>query len=295
MAWFKGTRYGDEIDGTANNDIIEGFGGNDDLYGHGGNDELYGGSGDDFLIGGSGHDDLYGGTGWDYLEGGTGDDHYFVDSWNDEVVEFGGEGIDAIYTALADYMLPANVEDLIYEGYANFEGTGNRLANYIYGGDAHDTIEGLGGADRLWGYAGDDDLFGGGGRDRLSAGAGDDWLFGGAGNDILTGGTGQDDFHFDTALNAKSNVDHIADFDIGDDAIFLDRAIFKSLGANGQLGSSAYVEGTKALDGSDRIVFDQAAGKIFYDSDGAGGAAQILFATVTPGTNLEAVDFFVYG
>ena len=295
MAWFKGTRYGDDIDGTNYDDIIEGFGGNDELWGLGGNDELYGGSGDDILVGGSGHDDLYGGTGWDFLEGGTGDDNYYVDSYNDDVVEYAGEGIDAVYTALSAYTLPAHVEDLVYEGYADFEGIGNGRANYIYGGDYDDTLQGLDGADRLWGYDGEDTLVGGAGRDRISAGAGDDWLFGGSGNDVLTGGTGFDDFHFDTALNRSTNVDHITDFDPGIDAIFLDRAIFKALSGNGPLNPSAYVEGTRALDSSDRIVFDQAAGKIFYDPDGAGGAAQILFATVTPGTDLAAADFFTYG
>ena len=295
MAWFKGTRYNDDIDGTSYGDIIEGFGGHDLIFGYGGNDDLYGGSGDDELYGGSGHDDLYGGSGWDYMAGGTGDDRYFVDSRYDEVVEYGGEGIDAVHTALSSYRLPVNVEDLVFEGYGNFSGIGNGSANYIYGGDAHDRLQGLGGDDRLWGYAGDDTLVGGSGRDRLSAGAGADWLFGGSGNDVLTGGSGQDDFHFDTPLSASSNVDHITDFDPGIDAIFLDRDVFRGIAANGPLSPGAFVEGTRARDSSDRILYDQASGKIFYDPDGTGGSAAILFATVTPGTNLEAADFFGYG
>lgn len=294
MAWFKGSSYRDHIGGTNYSDIIEGFGGNDRLWGYGGNDDLYGGSGDDFLFGGSGHDDLYGGTGWDYMEGGTGDDRYFVDSHNDKVVEYAGEGIDEVVTILSSYVLPTSVEDLTYEGFSSFRGTGNSLSNDIYGGDYADTLQGLAGHDRLFGYAGNDTLVGGSGNDRLSGGAGHDWIFGGSGNDILTGGSGQDDFHFDTKPNGSTNFDRITDFVAGEDAIYLNRDVFTGISSDGVLSAAAYVEGTRARDSSDRIVYDQGTGKIFYDPDGAGGAAQVLFATVTPGTDLAAVDFFGY-
>jgi serralysin len=294
MAYIKGSRYGDDIDGSDFDDIIEGFGGHDRIWGHGGDDDLYGGSGDDDLFGGSGDDNLHGGSGWDYMEGGTGADYYFVDSVNDEVVEFAGEGVDRVYTLTSSYRLPANVEDLVYDGYGDFTGIGNGLANFIHGGDRHDRLEGLAGNDRLYGYAGDDDLYGGSGADRLSGGAGYDFLFGGSGNDILTGGSGTDDFHFDTALNASSNVDRITDFSVDSDAIYLDRDIFRGIAASGQLDPDAYVEGSVARDAEDRIVYDQANGRIFYDRDGTGAAAKILFATVTPGTDLEAIDFYGY-
>lgn len=171
---------------------------------------------------------------------------------------------------------------------------GSWYSDDIDGTPYNDIIEGYGGHDWIFGYGGNDDLYGGAGDDELYGGAGHDWLFGGAGNDVLTGGAGYDDFHFDTALSAASNVDHITDFTVGIDAIFLNRDIFTRIGADGPLHASAYAEGTRARDSSDRIVYDQAAGKIFYDPDGTGAAAQILFATVTPGTNLEAVDFYGY-
>jgi len=293
MAYIKGTSYSDDIDGTSYSDLIEGLGGADLIFGYAGNDDIYGGSGDDELYGGSGDDDLFGGTGWDYMEGGTGNDRYTVDSINDDVVEFAGEGIDKVYTVLSAYTLPASVEDLVYDGYSKFRGTGNSLSNYIYGGDYADTLQGLAGNDRLFGYAGDDTLVGGTGADRISGGAGHDWIFGGSGNDTLMGGTGQDDFHFDTRPGS-GNVDNITDFVIGEDAIYLNRDIFTGIAADGVLSQSAYTEGTSARDSSDRIVYDQANGRIFYDPDGVGGAAQVLFATVTAGTNLEAVDFFGY-
>ena len=294
MAWIKGTRYSDKINGTASNDIIEGFSGHDLIYGLAGNDDIYGGSGDDDLYGGSGDDDLYGGSGWDYMAGGTGNDRYFVDSPGDEVVELSGEGTDTVHTILSSYRLPLHVENLVYDGYGRFSGTGNSLANAIYGGNYADRLDGAGGNDSLFGFGGDDTLIGGSGRDRLSGGAGYDWLFGGSGNDILTGGSGPDDFHFDTPLSSTGNVDQITDFTIGSDAIFLNRDIFRGIGSDGVLNPNAFVEGTSARDAADRIIYDQANGRIFYDADGTGSAAAVLFATVTPGTNLEAVDFFGY-
>jgi Ca2+-binding RTX toxin-like protein len=61
------------------------------------------------------------------------------------------------------------------------------------------------------------------------------------------------------------------------------------------LAASAFVAGTAAGDGSDRIIYDQATGNIFHDADGTGATAAVLFATVTPGTVLTNADFLVYG
>lgn len=294
MAWIKGSSYGDDLYGTSYADRIEGFGGDDWIYGYSGNDLLFGGSGDDALIGGSGNDDLDGGTGWDYMEGGTGHDDYFVDSINDGVVEYAGEGVDLVHTNLLRYALQANVEDLTYVGGGNFSGLGNSLANDITGSYGHDILSGYGGSDLLIGGSGNDDLFGGSGGDVLRGGAGLDGLFGGTGNDFLTGGTGADDFYFDTALSRTGNVDAILDFEEGSDAILLDLDVFTRIAGTGELSPGAFVEGTQARDYQDRIVYDQASGNIFYDADGAGAAAKVLFATVTAGTDLIASDFIGY-
>lgn len=293
MAWIKGSNYADDIDGTAYGDRIEGFGGDDWIWGHGGHDRLFGGAGDDVLIGGSGHDDLDGGSGFDDMEGGLGDDDYFVDSIGDGVLEYGGEGIDLVHTTLGEYALPLHLEQLIYDGFGDFTGYGNSQANRITGFDGDDALSGFGGADRLFGYAGDDTLHGDGGNDRLSGGSGFDWLFGGRGDDILIGGAGADDFHFDTALDPWTNVDRITDFQVGSDAILLDTDVFTRIGF-GSLGSGAFVEGTRARDAGDRILYDEGSGRIFYDSDGTGAASAKLFAIVTPGTDLIASDFIGY-
>ena len=80
----------------------------------------------------------------------------------------------------------------------------------------------------------DNDIFkGGAGTDKLGGGLGDDILWGRIGKDVLTGNAGRDIFVFDTKLNKRTNLDKIADFNVKDDSIWLDNAIFKKLGKKG--------------------------------------------------------------
>ena len=96
------------------------------------------------------------------------------------------------------------------------------------------------------------------------------------------------------ALSAATNVDDILDFSVVDDTIQLDRDIFTSITVDGTLAAGAFHAGTAAADADDRIVYNAATGEIFYDADGVGGAAQILFATVNAGTALTNADFVGY-
>jgi Ca2+-binding RTX toxin-like protein len=127
----------------------------------------------------------------------------------------------------------------------------------------------------------------------LIGGGGADDLYGGTGPDDLTGGTGTDNFRFDAALNAATNVDDMLDFNVAEDTIQLDRDIFTGIAADGAL-AGAFRTGTSALDADDRIIYDAVTGQIFYDADGLGGTAQILFATVNAGTALTNADFVGY-
>jgi len=102
---------------------------------------------------------------------------------------------------------------------------------------------------------------------------------------------GTDTFAFTTALGA-TNVDRIADFNVVDDTIALDDAVFTGL-ATGALAAGAFVNGTAAADADDRIVYNSATGQILFDADGNGAGAAVLFATVSAGTVLTASDFTV--
>jgi len=246
--------------GTSRADTLTGAGGNDTLKGAAGNDKLYGNGGNDILDGGKGAD---------RMEGGVGNDIYTVDNAGDVVVEATGNGRDTVKASVS-YALAANVENLSLTGSATLGGRGNELANTIVG-NAGDNI--------LMGFAGNDNLKGSGGSDTLS---------GGAGKDVLTGGTGQDFFVFDTAANA-TNVDKITDFNFGDnDKVQLSKAVFKGFNHLGSLTNDEFyaAAGAKAAhDASDRVIYDTASGKLFYDADGQGGAAAVQVALLGSATH----------
>ncbi len=131
-------------------------------------------------------------------------------------------------------------------------------------------------------------------NDYVDGAEGNDRVSGGIGNDTLLGGEGKDTFLFNTALSSLKNVDS-CDFEAGVDRFALDDAVFHGSDGTGPLSAAFKQIGLGAIDSSDRIIYDKASGKVFYDADGSGGvSAQILFATVDAGTVLKASDFLVY-
>jgi Ca2+-binding RTX toxin-like protein len=166
------------LSGLAGADTISGGDGNDIIVGGTENDILDGDAGNDTLQGDAGDDTLRGGIGADTMTGGAGNDTYYVDSLADVVIEAAGGGIDTVFTTIANYVAPANVENVV------FIGAGNT------------TLTGDGGDNTLSGGAGDDTLSGAGGNDTLNGNAGNDTLNGGIGNDILNGGADNDIFNY---------------------------------------------------------------------------------------------------
>lgn len=152
------------------------------------------------------------------------------------------------------------------------------------------------GDDWLSGRGGHDLLSGGKGNDTIDGGSGRDVLKGGAGHDVLRGGTGDDFFVFCEKPSAAS-ADVIEDFRHGHDAVILQHADFRGLGW-GSLSRQAFyaADGAAAAhDASDRIVYDSATGKLYYDADGnkAGGAGAIHFATLQGAPTLDTGDFLI--
>lgn len=256
---------GRDVNGTGNNaiNVITGSIGANRLEGLGGNDTLNGGSGIDTLI------------------GGFGNDTYFVDTASDRIVELAGEGADRVLTRVT-YLLggDAEVERLSAadtRAAHSMTLNGNDFAQHVIGNAGTNVLRGFGGDDILAGLGGSDSLYGGLGNDRL-----------------VGGGAGADRFHFDTALDETANVDRIADFSHSDDTIYLARSVFGGAAA-GRLGADAFERGTGAQDAEDRILYDSASGRIFYDADGTGAAAAVLFAVVNPGVALDHTDFVALG
>jgi len=140
-------------------------------------------------------------------------------------------------------------------------------------------------ADSITGSNEGDDLYGYAGNDTVSGGAGNDSLGGGLGLDQLVGGSGADTFYFDTTPST-SNLDTISDFKLSEgDRLAFDLKVFKALsGAAGNALSTAQFEsGAKlaaATKAATRIVYDSSSGSVYYDADGAGGAAAVKVAAI---------------
>ena len=92
----------------------------------------YGNSQANTLYGNTGGNLLNGEGGADVMLGGLGNDVYFVDNSGDLVFENLNEGTDAVFASV-NYTLTANVETLVLQGAGNLTGTGNDLANKLFG------------------------------------------------------------------------------------------------------------------------------------------------------------------
>jgi parallel beta-helix repeat protein len=152
--------------------------------------------------------------------------------------------------------------------------------------DTPDTVvtNGTSGDDRFTGTSGADKYNGNGGNDRIAAKDG---------NDVLSGGSGKDTFVFDSKLNASKNIDKITDFSVKDDTINLDDAIFAKI-SKGKMESSAFWTGAKAHDSSDRIIYDNKTGVLYFDADGTGSGQQVKFAEINKSLALKSTDFYVF-
>jgi Ca2+-binding RTX toxin-like protein len=115
-------------------------------YGNSLNNVLYGNIGDNLLNGEAGADVMF---------GGADNDVYFVDDPGDLVFENMNEGTDAVFSTV-NYTLTANVENLVLQGSGNLSGTGNGLANQVYGNAGDNALDGGAAADLLTGNAGND-------------------------------------------------------------------------------------------------------------------------------------------
>jgi parallel beta-helix repeat protein len=219
------------------------------------------------LIGNSQANILDGMGGADRMEGGLGNDTYYVDDWGDQVIESSGGGIDRVYSSVS-YTLSPEVEQLFGTGADAISLYGNALNNTITGNAARNVLRGE------WG---------------------NDTLNGGFGNDRLIGGAGKDVFVFDTKLSRSKNMDTISGYNVKDDTIKLDNAIFKKLGSKtGKLKEAFFKIGAVAEDRNDYVLYDSKSGYLRYDADGSGKGAAIIFAKLSTKLKMTHHDFFVF-
>ncbi|MER8731828.1 calcium-binding protein [Mesorhizobium sp. M1227] len=306
-----GNAFAQTIQGNAGANVINGAGGADTLVGYGGNDTYYvdnagdrvfevvGGGTDKVLAsasfalvhsagaqvellattnpsgtaainlvgnefaqtiqGNAGANYINGMGGADTLTGYGGNDTYLVDNAGDRVIEVAGGGGDRVFSSVSYALSAGSQVELLAttgpSGTGAINLTGNEFTQAIQGNAGANVINGGGGAD------------------------------------ILTGNGGNDAFVFNSALGA-GNIDKVTDFNKLQDKIQLDDAVFAGLKLGG-LSSDAFFAGTAAHDSSDHIIYNSSTGALSFDSDGIGGAAQIQFATLSPGLSLTAGSFLV--
>ena len=86
----------------------------------------------------------------------------------------------------------------------------------------------------------------------------------------------------------------------GLDHLQLERDVFPVLGGAGTLTTGAFhagagLDANSAATAAERILYDTASGALYYDPDGAGGAAAIKFAVLGVASHpaIAAADFIV--
>lgn len=169
-----------------------------------------------------------------------------------------------------------------------FIGIGNRVVTgaddgLVGNNTIHNIVAGTITSESLYGHEGDDTILGYGGNDAL---------VGGIGHDTLTGGVGADSFIFDTAPSAN-NVDTITDFNVADDAIQLENAIFTRFTTTGALNVANFVVGATAIDANDYLIYNDTTGELLYDADGSGAGVSVEIAILGTNLNLSTADFII--
>jgi len=127
--------------------------------------------------------------------------------------------------------------------------------------------------------------------------AGNDTLWGKGGADILKGGSGKDIFVFDTAPGT-GNVATITDFNVADDTVYLDNAVFTKLGSGSMSSpkkiSSGYFEiNDRAGESNDFLLYNKNTGQLLYDADANKSGAPVEIAKLAAGLNLTSYDFYI--
>lgn len=307
----RGSSYNDILIGDANDNTLDGGDGNDTLVGGDGSDTLTGGLGNDILAGGGGKGFDWanyadasssvtvnlatglasGGSGNDTLSGienvtgsssndkltGDANDNTLNGGWGDDVL-MGGLGNDTLIGGKdIDW---ANYSDATSAVTVNLA-TGTQ--SDVAGNDLLQEIENVQGSNY------NDTLMGDGNNNTLKGGAGNDMLDGKDGFNTLIGGSGNDIFKFTT----MGHIDTINDYNVANDTIQLENAVFTALNTTGTLGAGRFRIGTQAVDANDFIIYNNATGELLYDADGNGTGAAIQVATVGVGLSMTNADIVV--
>ena len=263
---------------VGDNIVLDGEFGNDTITGNAQNNTIVGGAGNDRLDGGNGSD-TYIVTG-NYAMGRP----YFADF--DTYTDRGTSGTDTI-KAIGDGDVDVGFTRFgATSGIEVIDGTGAAGTVRLFGDWAANVLD-----FRTTTFIGDNIVIdGNGGNDTIYGNAGNNVIIGGDGNDTIYGGAGSDSFVFNAMPTSYGNIDSIRDFNVADDTIVLDQAIFDTLNL-GMLTAGEFVTGTRALDADDHLIYNARTGGLFYDADGAGGLAAVQIARLSANLAMTHEDF----
>ncbi|MBC1293945.1 calcium-binding protein [Nostoc sp. UCD122] len=320
------------ITGTSYSDLIVGRNGNDTLNpGSGGNDTVDGGTGDDLLtvdyyfgaegittafnattntgtiteganrlsyknierlnitgtsysdliVGSNGDDSITGNSfftvgyrevsyvgyiaGNDTIDGGAGDDFLRVDN-------IGGSQITSTFNAITNTgSITSGTDGVSYKNIEQLNITGTFYDDLIVGSNGNDTLSGT---------------------------SGNDTLTGGKGNDTLYGGIGSDTFTFNSF---NEGIDRLYDFDkrfydsdLTNELIRVSATGFGGGLSPGVLQQSQFRIGASATTNTERFIYNDVTGALFFDQDGSAIAfTQVQFAQLSAGLSLSKNNFVV--
>ncbi|WP_375467818.1 calcium-binding protein [uncultured Nostoc sp.] len=289
--------------------------GNNTLNGGAGNDRLDASysSGDNLLNGGDGNDTLsatgFNGrydtptSGNNTLNGGAGDDSLDAFASTGNNLLSGGDGNDTINASFSDNdtIDGGTGNDLLsYFAYSAYSGnytkgiTSTFNATTNIGSITNDTnrvsyknIERL----DIIGTPYDDLIVGSNGDDTLDGYDGNDILIGGKGNDSLIGLSGTDTFAFNSF---NQGIDRLDDFNTTNELIQVTAEGFGGGLSIGSLKTSQFTLGASATTSTQRFIYNNITGALFFDQDGSGNAfTQVQFAQLSAGLSLTKNNFAV--
>ena len=137
----------------------------------------------------------------------------------------------------------------------------------------------------------DDLIVGGNGDDTLKGGGGNDTLIGGNGNDSLIGESGIDTFTFNSF---NGGIDRVYDFDTTNEVIRVSVAGFGGGLSPGSLSANQFTIGASATTSTQRFIYNDVTGALFFDQDGSASAfTQLQFAQLSAGLSPTKNNFVV--
>jgi Ca2+-binding RTX toxin-like protein len=215
---------------------------------------------DDLIVGNNGNDTLSGGdAGNDTIDGGVGDDLLTVNyNYYDNYDTIGSiEGITTTFNATTNIgSIRAGAKyQVSYKNIERLDISGTRFDDLIVGNNGNDTLSG------------------------------------GYGTDSLYGGAGSDTFAFSSL---SGDIDTLYDFNATNDLIQISAYGFGSELSIGSLAAGQFTIGISATTSTQRIIYNNITGALYFDLDGSGGSfTQTQLAELFGGVSLTEKNFVV--